>query len=259
MGAITGSFLNVVIYRLPLMRKEDWNHEMKLRSTETLLEEKQNINLIYPRSFCPHCFRTIRIRDNIPLLSYLCLNGRASCCGQQIPYHYLLVEVMSSFLFILAALLYSPGVLLIGAWIFFSILLALAFIDHQTYLLPDTLTLPLIWIGLLFNLRNGYVQLEQAVIGVILGYLILWLIYWGFRLITNRETLGYGDFKLLAALGAWMGWQALPHILLLAAVSGLFVVLLTRYLSHTKLNQPLAFGPWLVFSAICNILWFSLN
>ncbi|ENQ3090529.1 prepilin peptidase [Escherichia coli] len=138
-------------------------------------------------------------------------------------------------------------------------LFALAFIDHQTYLLPDTLTLPLILIGLLFNLRNGYVQLEQAVIGVILGYLILWLIYWEFRLITNRETLGYGDFKLLAALGAWMGWQALPHILLLAAVSGLFVVLLTCYLSHTKLNQPLAFDPWLVFSAICNILWFSLN
>lgn len=250
-GCMVGSFLNVVIYRLPLMLERRWQREAMLQLGQTVPAALIPFNLMLPRSCCPHCSQQLRIRDNVPLLSYLFLKGKAHCCGKRIPFHYPLVEMICIVLFVLTSWKFSPGLLLIGAWVLLSMLLVLAFIDYRTHLLPDTLTLPLLWLGLLFNLSDGYVSLEQAVMGAILGYLCLWSLYWLFRWIANKETLGYGDFKLLAALGAWMGWQAIPQILLVAAGSGLIVILLLRYLTQTKtnINDPLAFGPWLVLGA----------
>jgi general secretion pathway protein O len=248
-GCIIGSFLNVVIYRLPLMLERRWRREALLQLEQPVPESMHPFNLILPRSCCPHCSHQIRIRDNIPLLSYLYLKGETHCCGQRIPYHYPLVEMMCAMLFMLAAWKFSLSLLLIGSWIFLSMLLVLAIIDYRTYLLPDILTLPLLWLGLLFNLPEGYISLEQAVVGAISGYLCLWCLYWAFRFVTGKEALGYGDFKLLAALGAWMGWQALPQIILLAAGSGLIVTLLVRSQTQTSISRPLAFGPWLALSA----------
>lgn len=254
LGGIIGSFLNVVIYRLPLMLERCWQREALLQLEQPVSESTKPFNLMFPRSCCPHCSRQLRVRDNIPLLSYLCLKGRAHCCGERISYYYPLVEITCSMLFVLAAWTCTPDLLLIGAWIFLSMLLVLAVIDYRNYLLPDVLTLPLLWLGLLFNLQEGYVPLEQAVVGAISGYLCLWCLYWIFLLVTGKKALGYGDFKLLAALGAWMGSQALPKILLMSAGSGLIVIFLQRYLAQTTLNRPLAFGPWLVLGGACHFL-----
>ncbi|EJC0776175.1 prepilin peptidase [Escherichia coli] len=254
LGCIIGSFLNMVIYRLPLMLERGWQQEALLQLAQPIPESTKTFNLMYPRSFCPHCSCPLRVRDNIPLLSYLYLKGRAHCCGKRISYYYLLVELACAILFMLAAWAFSPGVLLIGAWIFLSMLLVLAVIDYRTYLLPDILTLPLVWLGLLFNLQNGYVPLDQAVIGAISGYLCLWSLYWIYRLSTGNEAIGYGDFKLLSALGAWMGWMALPQILLQAAGSGFIVTLLQRGHAQLMLNRPLAFGPWLALGGACHFL-----
>ncbi|ENU4538165.1 A24 family peptidase [Escherichia coli] len=254
LGCIIGSFLNMVIYRLPLMLERGWQREALLQLAQPIPKSTKPFNLMYPRSYCPHCSCQLRVRDNIPLLSYLYLKGRAHCCGKRISYHYFLVELACAILFMLAALAFSPGLLLIGAWIFLSMLLVLAVIDYRTYLLPDILTLPLVWLGLLFNLQNGYVSLDQAVIGAISGYLCLWFLYWLCRLVTGNDAIGYGDFKLLSALGAWMGWMTLPQILLLAAGSGFIVTLLQRGHAQLMLNRPLAFGPWLALSGVFHFL-----
>ena len=223
-GLTFGSFFNVVIYRLPLMMQQ---------------EESARFNLCVPASFCPQCQRPIIWRDNIPLLSYLSLKGRARCCQAPISPGYLL----------------TPGLPLLGGLILLSTLLVLAIIDGQTQLLPDRLTLPLLWAGLLFNLNGTFVPLSEAVIGAMTGYLSLWTVYWLFRLLTGKEALGYGDFKLLAALGAWSGWQILPQTLLCASASGLIWTLLQRRITLQSLDQPLAFGPWLALAGSGLFLW----
>jgi general secretion pathway protein O len=156
-------------------------------------------------------------------------------------------------MFALTALIFPLGFPLLGAWILLSFLLTLAVIDHHTQLLPDVLTLPLLWIGLLFNIQGHFAPLEQATIGAVAGYVCLWSVFWLFKLATGKEALGYGDFKLLAALGAWLGWQALPQVILVAAASGLLVTLIQRGLAKQDLNQPLAFGPWLAVSGAVNM------
>ncbi|EED1183718.1 prepilin peptidase, partial [Escherichia coli] len=180
--------------------------------------------------------------------------GKSRCCGERIPVYYPLVEITNSVLFILAASRFPPGLTLAAAWLFISMLLVLAVIDCHTALLPDVLTLPLLWLGLLFSLQRGVVTLEEAVVGAVSGYLCLWGLYWLFRFATGREGLGYGDFKLAAALGAWMGWQALPSILLFASVSGLIVTVLLRIVTATDFTRPLPFGPWLALSGVCHFL-----
>lgn len=174
--------------------------------------------------------------------------GRARCCGQPISRRYPLMELTTGALFVLAEYLMAPGMPLLGGLIFVSVLLILAAIDAQTQLLPDRLTLPLLWAGLLFNLSDTFAPLAEAVIGAMVGYLSLWSVYWVFRLLTGKEALGYGDFKLLAALGAWLGWQPLPQTLLLASASGLVWTLLQRLVTRRSLEQPLAFGPWLALA-----------
>lgn len=227
-SAALGSFYNVVIYRLPRML------------TQTADDER--ITLSTPGSSCPQCRQPIAWRDNIPLLSFLWLGRRARCCQAPIAWSYPLTELATGLLFILAGALLAPGLPLAGGLVLLSFLLILARIDARTQLLPDRLTLPLLWAGLLFNLNEVYIALPDAVAGAMAGYLALWSVYWLFRLLTGKEALGYGDFKLLAALGAWCGWQVLPQVLLLASASGLVWTLLQRLWTRQSLQQPLAFG-----------------
>ncbi|WP_447885832.1 prepilin peptidase [Serratia fonticola] len=253
LGAIVGSFLNVVIYRLPVMLEKQWQREALVQLALPLPESTPRFDLLLPHSCCPHCQHPIAARDNIPLLSFLLLKGKARCCGERIPRRYPLVEVATAMMFVLTALIFPLGFPLLGAWILLSFLLTLAVIDHHRQLLPDVLTLPLLWIGLLFNIQGHFAPLEQATIGAVAGYVCLWSVFWLFKLATGKEALGYGDFKLLAALGAWLGWQALPQVILVAAASGLLVTLIQRGLAKQDLNQPLAFGPWLAVSGAVNM------
>ncbi|ERK15229.1 N-methyltransferase [Serratia fonticola AU-P3(3)] len=253
LGAIVGSFLNVVIYRLPVMLEKQWQREALVQLALPLPESTPRFDLLLPHSCCPHCQHPIAARDNIPLLSFLLLKGKARCCGERIPRRYPLVEVATAMMFVLTALIFPLGFPLLGAWILLSFLLTLAVIDHHRQLLPDVLTLPLLWMGLLFNIQEHFASLEQATIGAVAGYVCLWSVFWLFKLATGKEALGYGDFKLLAALGAWLGWQALPQVILVAAASGLLVTLIQRGLAKQDLNQPLAFGPWLAVSGAVNM------
>jgi general secretion pathway protein O len=209
----------------------------------------------HPGSSCPQCRQPIAWRDNIPLLSFLWLGRRARCCQAPIAWSYPLTELATGLLFILAGALLAPGLPLAGGLVLLSFLLILARIDARTQLLPDRLTLPLLWAGLLFNLNEVYIALPDAVAGAMAGYLALWSVYWLFRLLTGKEALGYGDFKLLAALGAWCGWQVLPQVLLLASASGLVWTLLQRLWTRQSLQQPLAFGPWLALAGGGIFLW----
>lgn len=233
-----GSLLNVVVYRLPRILQQ---------------EKSDTYSLWLPRSHCPHCRTPIGWRDNIPLLSWLLLRGRCRHCRTPISRRYPLTELGALLLALIAALCIPPGLALAAALALGWMLLALALIDYDHQLLPDGLTLPLLWLGLLFQLVGGTVTLTDAVIGATTGYLCLWLLYWAFRLVTGREALGYGDFKLLAALGAWLGWTALPSLLLAAALAGIVITLAARLAQRRPLDAPLPFGPllalagWLLF------------
>lgn len=254
LGLIIGSFLNVVIYRLPLMLESRWRRDalQQLALPEPMAAAR--FDLLLPRSACPHCRRPIAPGDNIPLLSWLLLRGRARCCGERIHWRYPLIEAATALLFVLAGWRFSADISLLGALLFLALLLTLAAIDLQTLLLPDVLTLPLLWLGLLFNLAGGLVPLEQATIGAVAGYLSLWGLFWLFKFATGKEAMGYGDFKLLAALGAWLGWQALPNLVLIAATSGLLVTVLQRWLTRQEIDRPLAFGPWLALAGGISLL-----
>ncbi|WON76406.1 A24 family peptidase [Serratia sp. UGAL515B_01] len=258
LGAIVGSFLNVVIYRLPVMLETRWQREALLQLAQPLPENTPRFNLLLPHSCCPRCQQPIVARDNVPLLSFLWLKGKARCCGARISWRYPLVELATASLFMLAAAVLPLGMPLMGVWIFLSFLLVLAVIDLRTQLLPDALTLPLLWIGLFFNLQGHFVDLEEATVGAMAGYLCLWALFWLFKLATEKDALGYGDFKLLAALGAWLGWQALPQVVLLAASCGLVFTLVQRVVTRKSFDQPLAFGPWLALGGVACMLM-SLN
>lgn len=244
LGLVVGSFLNVVIHRLPRMMEAEWRAQCAELSGETPAEAP-TYNLAVPASACPHCGHRIGVLENIPLVSWLVLRGRCSACHAPIGVRYPLVELVSGLLS--AAVVWQFGLTLAGAGALLLVwfLLALAAIDLDTQFLPDDLTLPLIWLGLAFNLGGAFVPLEEAVIGAMAGYLALWTVYWAFRLATGREGMGMGDFKLLAALGAWLGWQILPLILLLSslvgAVVGIGMVVLVKH-DH---RVPIPFGPYL--------------
>lgn len=255
LGLIVGSFLNVVIYRLPQMLERRWRDDARRQLSLSLDEVAPRYDLLLPPSSCPGCRRPIAAKDNIPLLSWLLLRGSARCCGWRIPWRYPLVELVGMLLFLLAGWLIPVGWELAGALLLLPWLLALAAIDARTWLLPDVLTLPLLWLGLGFNLCDTFVPLAQAVAGAMAGYLLLWCLLWGFKLLRGMDGLGYGDLKLLAALGAWLGWQALPHLLLIAAGGGVLATLIQRGITGRSVTQPLAFGPWLALGgAVCLLL-----
>jgi leader peptidase (prepilin peptidase)/N-methyltransferase len=253
-GLLVGSFLNVVIYRLPKMMERDWVLQCAELRGETL-EAAPALTLVAPRSRCPACGHAISALENIPVLSYLFLRGRCRACRTSISVRYPLVEIMTAFLFASVAWRFGYTWSTIGGIIFCAAMIALAFIDFDTQLLPDDLTLPLLWAGLIFNTVGTYASLGSAVVGAIAGYLSLWLVYWGFKLATGKEGMGYGDFKLLAAIGAWLGWQVLPLTILLSsfvgALIGISLIVFTR---HGK-NVPIPFGPYLAIAGIIAMFW----
>jgi leader peptidase (prepilin peptidase)/N-methyltransferase len=244
LGLLVGSFLNVVIHRLPLMMQREWAQQCQDLIGNTS-SETEPLTLSKPRSRCPHCGHAITAMENIPLISYLVLNGRCKECKAPISKRYPLVELFTAILSAIVAWYFGFGTAVYGALLFSWALVALTFIDADHQLLPDSITLPLLWLGLIFNLFNVYTDINSAVIGAIAGYLALWLVYHAFRLVTGKEGMGYGDFKLLAALGAWMGWQALPMIILLSSLVGALVGISLILLKQQHRDNPIPFGPYL--------------
>ncbi|MGL5216042.1 MAG: prepilin peptidase [Aeromonas hydrophila] len=251
-----GSFLNVVIHRLPIMLEREWQAEyLGYFNPETQPQQEERYNLMVPRSACPHCGHAITAMENIPLLSWLWLKGRCRECQAPISARYPLVELLTSLLSLIVAATFPPGWGLLAALLLTWVLVALTFIDLDKMLLPDQLTLPLLWGGLLFNLAGGFAPLADAVIGAMAGYLVLWSLYWAFKLLTGKEGMGYGDFKLLAALGAWLGWQALPIVLLLSSLVGAFIGIGLILLRNHHQNKPIPFGPYLAIAGWIALLW----
>lgn len=244
LSLFVGSFLNVVIHRLPRMMEREWLAQAaELRGEAPAAAERYN--LATPRSRCPHCGTPIGAIDNIPLFSYLVLQGRCRHCEAPIGVRYPIVEGLTALLCGYAAWHFGPGPAAVGAILLLWALLALTFIDLDTQLLPDSLTLPLLWLGLLFNLNGTFVPLADAVVGAVAGYLILWSVYWLFKLTTGKEGMGYGDFKLLAAIGAWLGWKMLPLTILLSSAVGAVVGICLIVVGRHGREIPIPFGPYL--------------
>ncbi|MEZ5504212.1 MAG: A24 family peptidase [Halioglobus sp.] len=255
LGLVVGSFLNVVIYRLPLMMETRWR-----RDCCELLElepEKQEapLNLATPNSHCPQCKTPIRAWQNIPVVSYLILGGKCGRCEAPISLRYPAVELVTGLMTLVLAWFFSFSPALLGAALLTWSLVALTMIDIDHQLLPDDITLPLLWLGLLFNLDATYVSLSDAVIGAMAGYLILWSVYQGFRLLTGKEGMGYGDFKLLAALGAWLGWQMLPEIILVSSLVGAVCGIALMLVKRRGREIPIPFGPYLAVAGWLALLF----
>jgi len=247
-GLSVGSFLNVVIYRLPVMLDRTWRRQSaELLELATSDETPSgSFNLLVPRSRCGSCGTSITWWQNIPVLSWLALKGRCASCGTSISARYPLVESLTAVCSLAVLGVYGYTWTAAFALLFTWTLVALAFIDFDTRLLPDNLTLPLLWLGLTLNLGTGFTDLSSAVVGAMAGYLTLWGVYWIFKWITGKEGMGYGDFKLLGAFGAWFGWQSLPMLILLSSVAG--VVVGGAYLLIRRSREPIPFGPFLAIA-----------
>ena len=263
-GLIVGSFLNVVIHRLPKMLERDWDGQAAdLLDEKNLVEvakklrvgNAQRYNLMTPASTCPHCSHKIRAYENIPVVSFVFLRGRCASCKAPIGIRYPIVEAISGILSAYIGWRFGWTLAMAGALIFAWALIALTVIDIDTQLLPDDITLPLLWLGLLVNLNNGFAPLSSAVIGAIAGYLSLWAVYWLFKLATGKEGMGYGDFKLLGAIGAWLGWKMLAVVILLSSLVGAIVgIALIVFTRHGR-NTPIPFGPYLAAAGLIALFW----
>ncbi len=253
-GLILGSFLNVVISRLPRMLDQDWQTQNGNLITDTSLPSKY-FNLAVPASHCPQCHHQLRWWENIPLLSYLILKGHCSACKKIISFRYPFVEFVSMLLCVYLTWHFGINLQLISAVIFSWILLTLTFIDLNEQILPDILTLSLLWLGLLFNLNGLFTDASSAIMGAVSGYLFLWIIAFIFQNITQKEGLGLGDCKLLAALGAWMGWQLLPFIILFASLLGSVIGITLVLLKRINRNTPIPFGPFLALAGWIGLMW----
>lgn len=254
LGLIVGSFLNVVIHRLPIMLEREWAAQ---RAAETggAAETAEPYNLVVPRSRCPHCGHLIHGYDNIPVLSWLLLRGRCRACRAPISIRYPLVELLSGVLSGWLAwhfgFTWAAGGALVLTWS----LIALAAIDLDTQLLPDKITLPVLWLGLLFSLGHVFTDPVSAIIGAVAGYMSLWCVYQAFKLLTHKEGMGYGDFKLYALLGAWLGWQNLPLIILISAATGAVVGIVLIATRRTQRGNPIPFGPYLAVAGWIALVW----
>lgn len=258
LGLLIGSFLNVVIHRIPVMLQREWQSECKILleiSEPGTDSDPETYNLTLPHSHCPKCKHVIRAWENIPVISYLFLRGKCSGCKTPISMRYPIVELCTGILSGLVAWHFGPSWQMLAALLLTWCLIPLTMIDFDHQLLPDNITLPLIWIGLIVNSFSVFCSLPEAVWGAIGGYLSLWSVYWLFKLATGKEGMGFGDFKLLAALGAWMGWQALPVIILLSSLVGAVVgVAMILTLGRDK-NIPIPFGPYLAAAGWIALLW----
>lgn len=254
LGLLVGSFLNVVIHRLPRMMEREWQTQCaELRGEE--FPEAETLSLLSPRSRCPTCGHGIGALENVPIISWLALRGKCSHCRTPISARYPIVEALTGLLTGFAAAHFGFEWSALGAILLIWSLIALAFIDFDTTYLPDAITLPLLWCGLLFNLQGAFADLPAAVIGAMAGYISLWSVYWAFKLLTRKEGMGYGDFKLLAALGAWLGWQMLPLIVLLSSLVGAIVGILLIILAKKGRNVPIPFGPYLATAGLLALFW----
>ena len=253
-GLLVGSFLNVVIHRLPKMMEREWHANcLELQNKEVLSQTKYNI--VTPRSACPTCGHNISALENIPVISWLMLSGKCKACKTRISLRYPLIEAITGALIGAVAYKYGFTATTFFAWIFVFALVTLTFIDFDTQLLPDDITLPLLWLGLIFNMNGGFTDLKSAVLGAIFGYLILWSVYWAFKLVTGKEGMGYGDFKLLAAIGAWFGWQMLPAVILLSSVVGAVIGIGLIVFKGKEGSTAIPFGPFLALGGVAALFY----
>ncbi|WP_428239731.1 prepilin peptidase [Gynuella sp.] len=253
-GLLIGSFLNVVIFRLPVMMKNSWTIEAS-EFLELKTPKLDKINLIKPDSTCPKCGHKIRAWENIPVISYLFLKGKCASCKTGISPRYPIIELVTAAFSGLIAWQFGWSMETTYLLVFVWTLISLTMIDFDTQLLPDSLVLPLLWLGLIANLNSTFTSLNEAVIGAVAGYLSLWLVYWLFKLTTGKEGMGYGDFKLFAAFGAWFGWQSLPLIILLSAAVGSVIGIGLILVKGRDKNIPIPFGPYLCGAALVYIFW----
>ena len=261
LGLLVGSFLNVVIYRLPVMMERAWRHDCagldEDQVVDSALTEEEPFNLVVPRSRCPHCGHLIRAHENIPVISYLLLRGRCGQCRAPISLRYPLIEFFTALVSVCTVIHFGATTQALFALLFSWSLIALTMIDIDHQLLPDSITLPLLWLGLLLTPAAIFTDSHSAIIGAAAGYLMLWLVYQLFKLVTGKEGMGYGDFKLLAVLGGWMGWQILPLVLLLSSLVGAVIGTLILTFSKQDRATPIPFGPYLAVAGWIALLWGS--
>jgi len=256
LGLIVGSFLNVVIHRTPIVLMRNWQRDcQELTGPAENIASHEKFNLITPRSRCPHCGHAITALENIPVVSYLWLRGKCSACREPISPRYPFVEILSAMLAAVTAWHFGFNTAGIAAIFLTWLLIALVFIDIDHMLLPDIMVLPFLWVGLLLNLFNVFTPLSQAVVGAVAGYLSLWLVFQVFKLITGKEGMGYGDFKLFALFGAWFGWQSLPLIILLSSFIGAVIGIGLIVFQGRDRAKPLPFGPYLAAAGWVTMLW----
>ena len=254
LGLAIGSFLNVVIHRLPIMMQAEWRADCaEFEGREAPAAQK--LNLLVPRSRCPSCGTPITALQNIPIASWIALGGKCAACKSPISARYPLVELFTGIVSAFLAWRFGWGPALAAALVFAWALIAASAIDIDTQLLPDRITLPLLWLGLLANVFGLFVDLRSAVLGAVGGYLLLWCVYWGFKLLAGKEGMGFGDFKLLAALGAWTGWQTLPLILLVSAGAGTVIGVVLIWASGKGRDTRIPFGPYLAAGGLVALLW----
>lgn len=258
LSLLVGSFLNVVIVRLPKAMHLEWQQEchilLKLEKHHPQASSPALASIVWPGSHCPQCQSSLKAWHNIPVISYLLLSGKCAFCSIKINPRYPLVELLTAALGLVIAWFLGPNIATLMALVLMYMLVALTFIDLDHKLLPDQLTLPLMWLGLVVNAFACFTSLESAFWGAVAGYMCLWLVYWGFLLATGKHGMGYGDFKLLAALGAWLGWQALPIIVLVAALAGITVALALR-IRTSETDPQMPFGPFLSIGGLAYLLW----
>ena len=278
LGLFVGSFLNVVVYRLPLMMEKTWRREcleFLKHDAETSKkqagaidesgiiqqaelqnsDEEKPFNLMVPRSACPSCGAMIKSWQNIPVISWLFLRGKCGSCEHPISAEYPLVEMLTGILSLAVAMKFGASIQLVFALLFTWSLISLALIDFHTTLLPDNITLPLMWLGLLISLIPVFVNTHDAIVGAAAGYMILWLVFQTFKLITGKEGMGFGDFKLLAALGAWLGWAKLPLIILLSSLTGAIIGIMMMVVLKHQRSKPIPFGPYLAIAGWIALMW----
>lgn len=258
LGLCVGSFLNVVAYRLPVMMERGWKSEcyefLEIEPAEKD-KNKETFNLSVPASACPNCGHKIRFWENIPVISYLLLRAKCSSCKTKISIQYPVVELITGIATLIVANTFGVTLQTVAAVLFTWVLIALTLIDLKKQLLPDSITLPLLWLGIFFSFYDVFTDLKSSVIGAMAGYLILWSVYQLFKLLTKKEGMGFGDFKLLAALGAWVGFSYLPQIILVSSVVGSIAGISMLLIGKTKQQQPIPFGPYLAVAGWIALLW----
>ena len=252
-GAVIGSFLSMLVYRLPIILKRQWERDCREALAQPATDTAETFNIAWPASHCPQCHAPLKIRDNIPLFGYLLLRGRCRHCQAPIPRQYILIEALTTLAAIVSVAHFGMGARGGFAFVLSAALIALTFIDRREQILPDTITLPLLWLGLLVNRVGLYASLGSAVVGAAAAYMFLWLVFHVFRLITGKEGMGHGDFKLFALGGAWLGWPLLPLVLLFASLTGALYGGALIITGRQARSAPMPFGPFL-----CAAIWLAL-